>query len=167
MERVEGIERSYEGYIAGWHTTLACSTDAWHVRDLNRSLTLKLGAALMLKREQCGAVTRGIAADSPVQRTARSERGTTWLEKEMNVEEKDNRNRKVRTLGNLTLVTKRLNSAMQNDAWNDKKLHLKPNSSLKMTVEYLDEEKWDESALDGRADDLAAKDTDHLERHQT
>jgi uncharacterized protein with ParB-like and HNH nuclease domain len=80
-----------------------------------------------------------------------------WLEKEMNVEEKDNRNRKLRTLGNLTLVTKRLNSAMQNAAWKDKKLHLKPNSSLKMTVEYLDEEKWDESAIEGRADDLAAK----------
>jgi len=80
-----------------------------------------------------------------------------WLEREMNVEEKDNRNRKLRTLGNLTLVTKRLNSAMQNAAWKDKKLHLKPNSSLKMTVEYLDEEKWDESAIEGRADDLAAK----------
>ena len=26
-----------------------------------------------------------------------------------------------------------------------------------MTVEYLDEEKWDESAIEGRADDLAAK----------
>jgi hypothetical protein len=41
----EALSGSYEGYIAGWHATLACSTDAWHVRDQNRSLTLRLGAA--------------------------------------------------------------------------------------------------------------------------
>lgn len=79
-----------------------------------------------------------------------------WLDREMNVQEKADRNRKLKTLGNLTLVTKRLNSAMQNSAWPDKKQHLKKNSSLRMTVDWLDQEKWNETCIDERADQLAS-----------
>jgi uncharacterized protein with ParB-like and HNH nuclease domain len=80
---------------------------------------------------------------------------TNWMDEQMNIEAKGERNRKLRTLGNLTLVTKRLNSAMQNAAWSNKKLQLKPNSSLKMTIEYLDKEKWNEACIDERARHLA------------
>jgi uncharacterized protein with ParB-like and HNH nuclease domain len=80
---------------------------------------------------------------------------TNWTDREMTQEEKADRTRKLKTLGNLTLVTKRLNSAMQNAGWSDKKLHLRPNSSLKMTTDYLDKEKWDEATIDGRAEHLA------------
>lgn len=79
-----------------------------------------------------------------------------WLDREMNVQEKADRNWKLKTLGNLTLVTKRLNSTMQNSAWPDKKQHLKKNSSLRMTVDYLDQEKWDERCIDERAGQLAS-----------
>jgi hypothetical protein len=44
---------------------------------------------------------------------------------------------------------------MQNAAWSNKKLQLKPNSSLKMTIEYLDKEKWNEACIDERARHLA------------
>ena len=80
-----------------------------------------------------------------------------WQENEMSPAEKENRNHKLRTLGNLTLVTKRLNSVMQNAKWPDKKSHLRPNSSLKITIEYLDKNEWDEAGIDARADDLAAR----------
>jgi hypothetical protein len=74
-----------------------------------------------------------------------------WLDREMNDQDKAVRNKKIKTLGNLTLVTKRLNSAMQNSAWSNKKQHLKKNSALRMTVDYLDKEKWDEACIDERA----------------
>src|SRR6266566_1658270 len=77
-----------------------------------------------------------------------------WLDREMSAEEKANRGRKLRTLGNLTLVTKRLNSRMQNAAWKDKKTHLRRYASLPLTASYLDRENWDESAIDERAVDL-------------
>lgn len=78
-----------------------------------------------------------------------------WLEREMNIQEKADRNRKLKTLGNLTLVTQKLNSTMKNAAWQAKKQHLKKNSSLRMTVDYLDKEKWDEACIDERANQLA------------
>jgi uncharacterized protein with ParB-like and HNH nuclease domain len=81
---------------------------------------------------------------------------TYWLDKEMSVQEKVDRNQKLKTLGNLTLVTKRLNSAMQNSAWSDKKQHLKKHSALSMTVDYLDKEKWEEASIDERAQQLAS-----------
>jgi hypothetical protein len=69
----------------------------------------------------------------------------------MKDEEKVARNRKLKMLGNLTLVTKRLNSAMQNSAWSNKKQHLKKHSSLRMTVDYIDKGQWDEACIDERA----------------
>lgn len=80
---------------------------------------------------------------------------TNWLDREMTLQEKSDRNLKLRTLGNLTLVTKKLNSKMQNSAWSDKKTYLKKNSSLRTTVDYLDEKIWDETSIEKRADDLA------------
>jgi uncharacterized protein with ParB-like and HNH nuclease domain len=77
-----------------------------------------------------------------------------WLEGGMSDEHKAQRTRKLKTLGNLTLVTRRLNSKMQNAAWSDKKLHLKANSSLRMTVDYLDRAKWDEGCIEERAGQL-------------
>jgi hypothetical protein len=43
-----------------------------------------------------------------------------WTDHEMARNEKAERNNKLRTLGNLTLVTGRLNSAMRNAGWHDK-----------------------------------------------
>ena len=77
-----------------------------------------------------------------------------WLDRDMTDVERADRDRRVRTLGNLTLVTKRLNSKLQNSAWNVKTGVLKQYSSLRMTVRYLDDS-WDETTIDARAGELA------------
>ena len=64
-----------------------------------------------------------------------------WLEMDMTAEQKAIRNRKLRSLGNLTLVTRRLNSRMQNAAWSEKRAQLRANSILRMTINYVDKEK--------------------------
>jgi uncharacterized protein with ParB-like and HNH nuclease domain len=79
-----------------------------------------------------------------------------WNEDELDEDEKIERNKKLRALGNLTLVTKRLNSKMQNAAWEDKKPVLRRHSSLEITTNYLNVEEWDENAIEDRGDDLLA-----------
>lgn len=78
-----------------------------------------------------------------------------WMIREMNDAEKIKRNRKLRTMGNLTLVTKRLNSKMQNAAWPEKKKLLKQYSSLRITTDYVEAGIWDESSIDKRSEDLS------------
>jgi hypothetical protein len=72
----------------------------------------------------------------------------------MNELEMAARDQKLRTLGNLTLVTGRLNSTMQNMAWVDKKPILRAHSSLPMTVNYIDLAKWHEESIGQRGKDL-------------
>ena len=78
-----------------------------------------------------------------------------WLTGPMNADEKANRYEKLRTLGNLTLVTKKLNSTMQNSPWKQKKEYLRPHSSLRLTTDYLSLESWDEDTIETRAQNLA------------
>jgi uncharacterized protein with ParB-like and HNH nuclease domain len=78
-----------------------------------------------------------------------------WTAKEMTGEEKAERQRKLGTLGNFTLVTGRLNSKMQNSPWPKKKEYLRENSSLRMTVDILALENWDETTIDARSKTLA------------
>ena len=65
------------------------------------------------------------------------------------------RDRAMKTLGNLTLVTKRLNSKLSNDAWDEKTKTLLKYSSLNITTDYLDGDGWDETSIYSRAGDLA------------
>ena len=65
------------------------------------------------------------------------------------------RDKALKTLGNLTLVTRRLNSKLSNDAWDEKKKTLQKYSSLNITTDYLDDGIWDETRIDSRAGDLA------------
>lgn len=78
-----------------------------------------------------------------------------WSEMKMTPDQKSNRYRVLKTLGNLTLVTKRLNSKLQNEAWSKKKEMLKMNSTLPMTVKYLEKPDWEEKCIFERAGDLA------------
>jgi len=80
---------------------------------------------------------------------------TNWTEKGMNEVKKIKRYKKLKTLGNLTLVTKNLNSSMKNAAWNIKKVALKEFSHLKITTDYINKVNWNENEIDKRADDLA------------
>lgn len=81
---------------------------------------------------------------------------TNWSVNGMDEHAKVIRSGKVKTLGNLTLVTKSLNSSMKNAAWDKKKEALKEFSLLKLTTDYTSNEVWDEAKIDERANDLAS-----------
>ena len=78
-----------------------------------------------------------------------------WSEEGMDEVAKITRNKKIKTLGNLTLITKNLNSSLKNAAWERKKETLKEFSLLKITADYVDSPDWNESKIDDRATDLA------------
>lgn len=77
-----------------------------------------------------------------------------WMDSEMNENERVIRNKTLKTLGNLTLVTKRLNSKLSNASWDKKKDTLKIYSTLAMTVDYLTESVWDEKQIRSRGNEM-------------
>lgn len=70
-------------------------------------------------------------------------------------EEIYNRNRKLLTLGNLTIITKNLNSKLRNSSWSNKQEILNQYSSLPITTKYTSLPTWNEDTINERADDLA------------
>lgn len=80
-----------------------------------------------------------------------------WNDETLNDLGKYQRTQKLKTLGNLTLITKNLNSKLRNQAWETKKATLKEYSSLKMTTAFLELEQWDENKIMNRANLLADK----------
>jgi hypothetical protein len=58
-------------------------------------------------------------------------------------------------LGNLTIVTSQLNSGLSNGAWAHKKKALNAESKLLLNARLVDEETWDEAAIDARGEWLA------------
>lgn len=81
---------------------------------------------------------------------------TNWSISGMDETAKNKRNKKLKTLGNLTLVTKSLNSSMKNAAWEKKKKALKEFSLLKITTDYIENTEWDETKIERRSSDLAS-----------
>lgn len=79
-----------------------------------------------------------------------------WPIPDIDEQKKTMRDKILKTLGNLTLVTKRLNSKLSNDAWDEKKNTLRKYSSLNITTDYLDDGGWEETRIASRAEDLAA-----------
>jgi len=77
-----------------------------------------------------------------------------WSIPDMDEQKKAVRDKVLKTLGNLTLVTKRLNSKLSNDAWDEKKKTLRKYSSLNITIDYLDDGVWEETRIASRAEDL-------------
>lgn len=61
----------------------------------------------------------------------------------------------VHRLGNLTLVSGRLNLAMSNDPWKQKRQELKQHSYLRLNARLRQEERWDEEAIRERGEALA------------
>lgn len=80
---------------------------------------------------------------------------TNWKISGMTDDAKATRNRKLKTLGNLTLVTQQLNSKMRNASWLQKKKLLEQYGMLTITTDYLKLDLWNEVAIDDRAEDLA------------
>ena len=81
---------------------------------------------------------------------------TNWKKPGISDVDKILRYKKLKTLGNLTLVTKSLNSSMKNAAWVNKKKALKDFSHLKITTDYIDNVDWDENNIENRSEDLAS-----------
>ena len=72
-------------------------------------------------------------------------------------ERADRRNALMHTLGNLTLTTDKLNSAMSNQSWNEKRSRLGGHSTLLLNRELLCEatEAWNVEAIETRAERMA------------
>lgn len=64
------------------------------------------------------------------------------------------RNTALQTLGNLTILTQSLNSAISNGVWKDKKPELLRNSLLPINQQLHEIEVWDEDAIEQRSDVL-------------
>jgi hypothetical protein len=60
-------------------------------------------------------------------------------------------------LGNLTVVTQPLNSALSNSPWEAKRLELNKHGVLLLNARLTDRQTWDEQAVDDRGEWLAAR----------
>ena len=60
-------------------------------------------------------------------------------------------------LGNLTIVTQPLNSAMSHSPWKKKRAELNRHSKLLLNAELAERDKWDEQAIDERGKWLAQR----------
>lgn len=80
-----------------------------------------------------------------------------WSDVDLNDLSKFKRKQKILTIGNLTLITKNLNSKLRNQSWVNKKQTLKEYSSLKMTTSFLELDTWDEESISDRAKQLCQK----------
>lgn len=76
----------------------------------------------------------------------------------------EERDRKLLTLGNLTIITQSLNSSIRDADWQTKKSGkgdkgglTKYANGIETLSNYLNLDSWNESSIKGRADDLAAK----------
>jgi uncharacterized protein with ParB-like and HNH nuclease domain len=78
-----------------------------------------------------------------------------WRKGQMTPDDEWVRDRKLKTLGNLTLVKQPLNSKMRNASWSNKRKALKEHSLLNITTDYLDLDEWNEEAIEARANKLA------------
>ncbi len=65
------------------------------------------------------------------------------------------RNTLIHSIGNLTLVTQKLNSSMSNDAWNSKRDELQEHSVMLLNNELLSQAAWDEEAIGNRSRRMA------------
>ena len=60
-------------------------------------------------------------------------------------------------LGNLTIVTQPLNSALSHSPWEAKRLELNKHGVLLLNARLTDRQTWDEQAVDDRGEWLAAR----------
>jgi len=70
------------------------------------------------------------------------------------LEEKNTRNYKLLTLGNLTIITKNLNSKLRNSSWLNKRDVLQDYSSIPLTTKYTKQAVWNEESIALRGEDL-------------
>ena len=80
-----------------------------------------------------------------------------WLIEEEDLALARNRNHLLHTLGNLTLVTKRLNPKLSNGAWTEKREALAAHSVLRLNHDLLSSatDTWNEDQITARSERLA------------
>lgn len=80
-----------------------------------------------------------------------------WPLEPSDTERADRRNALMHTLGNLTLTTDKLNAAMSNQAWDEKRRRLGRHSTLTLNEELLREagQVWNVEAIEARAQRMA------------
>ena len=74
---------------------------------------------------------------------------------------KQNRNDLIHTIGNLTLVTQKLNSSLSNSAWETKRDALLTHSVMNMNGELMNESLWDETSIRSRSRSMARLISEH------
>ena len=77
-----------------------------------------------------------------------------WPLPEETGEAKDRRELLLHTLGNLTLVTNKLNSTLSNDAWSKKRKTLRISSILNLNADLIEREEWNETEIKRRSKEL-------------
>lgn len=60
------------------------------------------------------------------------------------------RDKIIHTIGNLTLLTKKLNPSVSNGKWEDKRKAIREHSVLKLNIDLTESESWDEGAIEER-----------------
>jgi len=82
--------------------------------------------------------------------------GANWkLAKKAGIEESINRDEIIHTIGNLTLLNKRLNPALSNLAWTKKKKELEQHTALAMNRRLLKYKHWHEANIKKRGNEIA------------
>jgi hypothetical protein len=66
----------------------------------------------------------------------------------------EQRDHLLQTIGNLTLLTKKLNPAISNSAWGIKRPEILKHSVLQMNNQFYDAEEWNEAAIQQRTEQL-------------
>ena len=74
---------------------------------------------------------------------------------------KENRNRIVHTIGNLALVTQKLNSSMSNAPWECKRKALKEHSVMNLNSELNEKQYWEEESIRDRSKQMAKLVAEH------
>jgi len=80
-----------------------------------------------------------------------------WSHEGLSEDDKLGRDKTLKTLGNLTLVTQPLNSKLTNNKWSKKKKDLRKNSHLSITRDFVEIEEWNEQEILSRGKYLAAQ----------
>ncbi len=74
-----------------------------------------------------------------------------------NIESKHARNDQVNWIGNLTVLTKKLNSSISNGSWETKKRHLNEHTVLLMNSSLATSDSWDEERIRSRSASLGRR----------
>ncbi|MGF1452291.1 MAG: HNH endonuclease family protein, partial [Opitutales bacterium] len=64
------------------------------------------------------------------------------------------RNRKIHTIGNLTLLTAKLNSSVSNSPWGSRRQEIQRHSTLRLNQDVVSQSVWSEDKIDERAERL-------------